>query len=365
MKKKIYFIISALFQIILSIYILINCNQIIESQLKNISEVYSAFPTDFQERIVNILQSHGTIFINITSCISIIINLFILKIVLDNKILKNKRVLIILSAICFFTSETSLGTIFSIINLIIIATLKTENTEEHSKTKKKLPPLEYKKASKKELILSIILLIAYFSQFLIDNLLPENRTLELGICISIITYIILLILAIFTFKDKLLRDLRAFKENAKSYIGYVLPKLAIMYIIFIFTSLICVAITKETTSINQATLEALPMWFIAPIALIWAPIVEELIFRGVFRRFIKNDIIYILISAIVFGLLHTISELTVLNTLVMAIPYSILGGFFAYIYAKTDNLTNNMLAHAFNNLIALAMSLISTSIILL
>ena len=96
----------------------------------------------------------------------------------------------------------------------------------------------------------------------------------------------------------------------------------------------------------------MPRWFIVPAAIIWAPIVEELIFRGSLRRFIKNNKIFIVISAVVFGLLHTIVEATLTNVLFMAIPYMVIGGFFAYLYAKTENICTNIFSHAFFNTIA-------------
>lgn len=97
----------------------------------------------------------------------------------------------------------------------------------------------------------------------------------------------------------------------------------------------------------------MPRWFTIPAAVLWAPIVEELIFRGSLRRFIKNDKLFIVVSAVVFGLIHTIVETTLINVFVMAIPYMILGGFFAYVYAKTDNICNNILAHAFQNAVGM------------
>jgi len=167
--------------------------------------------------------------------------------------------------------------------------------------------------------------------------------------IQIIFYVVMLGLSIAIFKDKLKRDIKQFKDNAKAYIKYILPRLGITYLIITITNLICIIITQQAQSVNQEAIEALPMWFVIPSAIIWAPIVEELIFRGVLRRFIKNDKLFIIASALIFGLLHTTSELTILNVFIMAIPYAILGGFLAYIYAKTDNITNNILIHAFQN----------------
>lgn len=100
-------------------------------------------------------------------------------------------------------------------------------------------------------------------------------------------------------------------------------------------------------------LESMPQWFVIPAAVLWAPIVEELIFRGSLRRFIKNEKLFMVISAVIFGLMHTMVEATLINVFVMAIPYMILGSFFAYVYVKTDNICNSILAHAFQNAVGM------------
>ena len=123
-------------------------------------------------------------------------------------------------------------------------------------------------------------------------------------------------------------------------------------------------ISKQSTSVNQSTLESLPKWFVIPAAIIWAPIVEELVFRGVLRRFIKKDALFIIISALLFGLMHTIDEQSLLNVIIWTIPYSVLGGFLAYIYDKTNNICTNILLHSFINIIALSMSYLMTGFIL-
>lgn len=359
MKKKIYFIISSILQITASIYLIINSSSIIQTQLDSIKEVYAVFPASFQDRIISMLSNNGVTFITSMSIIGIVLNILIFRIAIKNEILKKKGKLIALSIICFFTSNSSLVSILSIINFIILVACKRTNPEDFPEPKKDIPHLEYQKSTKKELITGILLIVIYFSQFLVKYIIPEDNTLALNIFV-IAFYVLLFVLSLVFFKDKLKRDLKLFKENYKSYFGYVLPKLGIMYIIFITSSLIGVLITKQATSVNQQTLESMPKWFILPAAIIWAPIVEELIFRGTFRRFIKNEWVFIITSAIVFGLLHTISEETLLNTIILAIPYGILGGTFAYIYAKTDNLSNNILAHAFNNAVAMLLtSLIS------
>ena len=352
MKKKIYFIISSVLQILFAIYIVVNAHAIVEAQLSSIKEAYSMFPIDFQDRMIGMLQNNGPKFIIFTTIIGIILNFITLIFAIKNHILRKKGILIAFSAICFLTSESLIQMLLSIVNLTVLLCLQRKNPEDFPE-KKEMPKVKYEKPTKKEVILSIIFVLAYFSQFALDFILPENLSKTNAIILTIVIYVVLLALAIFTFKDRLKRDIKLFKENYKAYFRYVLPRLGIMYVIFIACNLIVVLISQKATSENQAALESMPKWFIIPAAVLWAPIVEELIFRGSFRRFIKNDKLFIVLSAIVFGLLHTVSETSISNVFIMAIPYAILGGFFAYIYDKTDNLCNNILAHAFHNAVGM------------
>lgn len=360
MKRKIYFIISSIIQIIGALYIAINANAIVESQLDTISETYSMFPVEFQQEMANNLENGGVEMLIITSVFQIILNAVVINLAKKNTILENKGKLIAISLLCLFTAESSIVVLLSIINFIVALSIKRNKTKE----KVIIPQVEYQKSTKKELILGIILVLAYFSPYLLSNLIPEDVSINVLRFIDISYNVVLLILSILCFKDRLKRDIKLFKDNAKAYIKYILPKIGIMYIIFFISNFICIMITGEASSVNQSALESMPLWYTIPLAILWAPIVEETIFRGVLRRFIKNNKLFIVTSAIIFGVLHTISEVTISNVIIMAIPYAILGGFFAYIYAKTENISCNMLAHCFQNTIASLIMAITACIIL-
>ena len=352
MKKKIYFIISSILQVLGNLYIAIFANDIIQSQIDVMKEVYTMFPVDFQERVLGLMQNNGTSFYIFMSCIGIILNLIILKTAIQNNILRKKGLLIAFSVICFCTSLNTISMIFSIVNFIVLLCLKREKPEDYP-VKKEIPNIEYQKSSKKQIILSIIFMLLYFSQFVIDKYIPENISKVGSIILTVSIYVILFLSAIFVFKDKLKNDIKLFKENSRAYSQFIFPRLGIFYISFLFINMICIFITKKATSENQVLLEQMPKWFVIPAAILWAPVVEELVFRGVLRRFIKNNILFIIISAIAFGLLHTIHESTILNVIVLAIPYASFGSFLAYMYSKTENICTNIFSHCFLNTIGM------------
>ncbi|MCH4169855.1 MAG: CPBP family intramembrane metalloprotease [Lactobacillus sp.] len=77
----------------------------------------------------------------------------------------------------------------------------------------------------------------------------------------------------------------------------------------------------------------------------FAPLAEELLFRGVLMNFFFKNRFWpgILISAVAFGLSHAN------NTWTGALTYIVLGGILAFIYKKTNNLKITIVIHFLNN----------------
>ncbi len=361
MKKNIYFIISSALQIILGIYILLNANAIIQEEINLIPETYSMFPVEFQQEMISTIEASGKTTINISVIILTVMNLFVLDYAITNKILRNKIKIIVFSIFGIVFSLSALNLLISIANIIILLCLKRKNPEDFPvKEKNEIPKLEYRKATKKELILGIVLVLVYF----LIEFVPVDKFSDITMLIVIpLYYILLFLLAILCLKDKIKRDMKIFKENTKAYLQYIMPRLGIMYIIYFALSLMCTLIFQETSSVNQTMIEEMQLFITIPLAIIWAPLVEEVIFREVLRNFIRNNKLFIILSAIIFGLLHTMYESTILNMVILAIPYAILGGFFAYIYTKTENIVNSIWLHAFNNAIAIFLPLLLTFIV--
>ncbi len=339
-KKRNYFIISSIVIIFLSIISIVNADASREAMLEMVSKI----PGSFGERLSSVYSSNS-IFI-IPSIISIVISFVILVIAFMDRIISMKNFVLGISIALFITSGNTFVSILSIINIILAATIK----QNVSKVEKKdIPKLERYSNGKKGVIGAIVCFIVYFSQSFIPNL---NNYIY-----SIFIYLVVLAILVFIFKDNLKRDFITFKNAYKEYILFVLPRLGIIYIIYFICSIICVAVNKNMP-VNQQQIEAMPIWFTFPLAALLAPIVEEILFRGCIRRFIKNDILFVIVSGLLFGLLHTISEGSIIGALFMAIPYSILGCGFAYIYAKTNNIINNILCHACHNTVVMLLQII-------
>ena len=99
---------------------------------------------------------------------------------------------------------------------------------------------------------------------------------------------------------------------------------------------------------------------VAILSMFYAPIAEELMFRGTIRKFIKNKKTFILVSGILFGLLHVIDDSKTLAEFSYVIVYSVLGIYLSTLYAKTNNLCTNIFMHFLQNTLSVIGMLLLT-----
>ena len=353
MKRKIYFLISSVVQIITSVYAIFSADKLISKMLKQ-TEIY---PEMMQERINGLFQNSGHIFIITLSIIAIILNGLIIYWTYQDKLLQKKGKVIACSVCTFFTAMYPINELASIINIIVIATAKRVNKDDYPDKVEKLPVIEKEKVDKNKIVLAIILLLVYFSQFLWSDLIVKFGISKL--LVGAVFYIMMIILSLTIFNDLFRDNFKIFKENIKTYFNNLIGTVGKFYVIYFLIAMVTVFLAKVDTSVNQSNVEALPIWYSFPLAIIYAPIVEESLFRGCIRRFIKNDKLFIVVSAITFGLLHTLfTELNIFNAIVLAIPYMTIGGFLAYLYTKTNNMFTNMSFHAFHNTMAMIITIL-------
>lgn len=353
---------STAIQIVFILLSFISINNVLQSTLNSFSTLFGQYPPDVQTRIWNLMQNHGLLVIGITYAIPLISNIFVLIISIKNNLEKNKTILVFLSIINVVLFVHIIDLIFAIIQLVVSIKIKKNSTGD-SKEKNTIPEIEYKNSTKKEKIWAIIIALVYLSQFGITPILQNISSKQIKIAIVAIFYLVCFVLSIIAFKDKLKNDFKLLKNNFSEYFTFLLPRYLFYYLIYFTIAIICATILKTGISENQKNIEQLPIYVSAPLAIIWAPVVEEVLFRGVIRRFIKNNKAFILISGIVFGLIHTFDEGSFDKAILLSIPYMTCGLFLAYIYRKTNNLTCSMIIHCVNNIIATIITVLVTQFI--
>lgn len=153
-------------------------------------------------------------------------------------------------------------------------------------------------------------------------------------------------------------------ERMKSY-GWKLIKLCLLlfaayYVCSLAVNIIVLLLSESETSANQ--MEIIEAINVSPYltmfsTLIYAPIVEELVFRGVFYRALRPHFHWLLsalISAFLFGFIHVMFSLLTgnFNDLIYLLSYGLIGFFLALAYEKSDTIFAGMLLHFFNNAFA-------------
>lgn len=116
---------------------------------------------------------------------------------------------------------------------------------------------------------------------------------------------------------------------------------------FLINEYILIGEPVNQTSIVEHIKES-PVFY-SIFVIIIGPIIEEFIFRFLPSRFIKNKILYILISGFVFAMMHVIDEL---NPFYYIWYYIIRAIYYGYSYKKTKDIFVPISIHVLNNLIA-------------
>lgn len=113
--------------------------------------------------------------------------------------------------------------------------------------------------------------------------------------------------------------------------------------------------TNTTVGSNVQLLQNMPAIFMILIAVIIAPIVEELFFRGFFYEITDNvkTSVYCINSAFWFSLLHLQNLESSLYAIYNLSVVFMSGFLFAFIYRKTQWIGTNIIAHATANGIAI------------
>lgn len=231
--------------------------------------------------------------------------------------------------------------------------IKKEKKNEKGKTTFEILP---EINERKRITYLIIFLIVFIFEFIgLQNLIvmkfgiqfSTNMKCIINTSTSIITVIILLI----TLKETLKRDSKYFTKSSKKYIKYALS----VFVVCCFFQMVVGAIINiivGAESANSVYTDKLPIWYKLTQAALFAPFVEECLFRGLLKKIIKNKYAFLIISSVFFGAMHIIIVTNNPLQYLYIIPYSIGGFAFAYNYEKTGNLTSSIVLHMIVNTIA-------------
>lgn len=355
MKRKIYLICYAVLQMLASVYTMFNANSVAKESLKMIKEAFEGMPAEMQTMINEVYTLDSIVSsVWLTAIVALVLGAILLWLFVRDRVPVKKGLAITLTVISMLLGVNDLVTLLAVVALVLI--IGIEKDKAVKKEKKEIKKLRELKVTGKDLLWVVVLVLAYSTQFIVP-LFIENATL--GIIFEILYYVLIFALVLYIFGKRLKRDFKAFKENFGSYMGYIFKWWGIMLGLSLVAAIIRIVLGGDMETANQAGLNSMPLWYVGPLAMFWAPFVEEGIFRGGLRRFVKNDKLFIVLSALLFGLLHTVgSETGLYNIFIQSLQYMVMGGVMAHVYTKTNNICVNMGVHCVQNTFGVVMMLL-------
>lgn len=221
----------------------------------------------------------------------------------------------------------------------------------------------------KKIIKNLLILLSYFLYEAIVLIIIN----ALGIDVSKLNFIqkniylfvidiIYLVSLVFIYRKELKKDFKDFKENGSGYIFKYAPLYLLGVILMGITNALLVKVTGMEMSTNEQNVRTLIKYYplyMSFSSVMYAPIVEELIFRKSIKNLFNDNVLFVLMSGLIFGLIHVVGTGNEgINEILMGIPYIIMGLDFAYIYAKTKNIFTTMTLHSIHNLTLLIIQFI-------
>lgn len=184
------------------------------------------------------------------------------------------------------------------------------------------------------------------------NIKYENLPLTIKVIYLISWEIIMICLIMLVLNKKISRDFKNMTNNHKKYFKKYFKFYLIALAVMMMSNFIINIVLNNGLASNEETLRE--TFEISPIyiffsSVVFAPIVEELVFRQSIRNIIPSKIIFILVSGLVFGGLHILAGYSGPMDLLYLIPYCAPGFAFAYILADSDNIFISIALHLMHN----------------
>lgn len=227
--------------------------------------------------------------------------------------------------------------------------------------------------NRKNILIGLAVFLSYFvySSF---QILPlslmgidyNNMSLTSKVVYLLLYELIYILILILIYNKTFASNFKDFVNNFKNYIKKYIEYWALAFGLMIVSNFVITSILPDAVATNQENINSIlgvaPFYMIVS-AVIYAPFLEETIFRLSIRKIVKNDKLFIFLSGIIFGGLHVISSFNNIIDLIYIIPYSIPGFVFAYTLVKSKNIFVPMSLHFFHNGFTILMQLILSMLV--
>lgn len=213
------------------------------------------------------------------------------------------------------------------------------------------------------LVLFIYFFFSNFQGIFLElcNINPDTISIGVKVFYLVSWEILMIALIMLLLHKKLEHDMHDMKKNHQKYyqkyFKYWLGALGIMMVSNAIIALLSNGGISQNETVIRDNFAISPLYVY--ISAVWlAPVLEELVFRQGIRNIIPIDSFFILLSGLVFGVLHVVTSMTSAFDLLYLIPYCAPGFAFAYMLTKTDNIFVSMGLHFMHNGILISLQFI-------
>lgn len=224
----------------------------------------------------------------------------------------------------------------------------------------------------KEKLKKIAIFIGLFLIFLFSSLfyiIPleilnidySSLNSSMKVLLSIGSSLIIISILVIVYHKNLKEMLWDYKKNYKEYFDLGLKCWFVGLVIMCLSNILISILTPVHEANNevlvQNMLKASPFLSFISSSLL-APFIEEMIFRKSLGDIFDNKYFKIIMSSLIFGLLHVIFSFNTWYDFLYVIPYGALGGAFSYILTKKNNIFIPITFHVLHNSIITIISII-------
>lgn len=168
---------------------------------------------------------------------------------------------------------------------------------------------------------------------------------------EVLLFGILFVMVLVLLRKELVRDFKLLMHNFVTYNNFVARGFFWIMVLNLATGVILNKIVHETSE-NQALLNEMPLWFMIIFGTFIGPMVEEGVYRGILGKFIKNKVVFVIISALLFAAMHVVTFTSLPETplqYLFLIQYGVMGVVLAVNYKRTNNIFSSYIVHMLMN----------------
>ena len=219
--------------------------------------------------------------------------------------------------------------------------------------------------NKQKIMKAVLVFIAYFAYNMVVNCFCEVLGIKDPIMISFIADILFSVVIIFFYRKEIYKSICDFRKDysfKKRFVIVVLGVL-ILFVLNILGGIVSEMLFSDLYDVDQNTTMIYELANMSTIytifkTLIFASIVENIVFRVSIRELVRNNFAFIIVSSLIYALVNVMYSDFTLLTIVDMVQYFLISFTLSSIYVKyKDSICPVMMILFCYNMIPLAILL--------